>query len=177
MGIAVSNVGLVVSGSSSSSTAGTFGSSASGPIVMLEPEKSLIDPLRVSRYLAFQSIYAEQCLSFGLFKERARMLKSSLRLPTAFSPVKGGLSFEPSCTVCSRNVVGAAARFCPSCRVVPLFPCSLCRLPVRGLFSVCALCGHGCHTSCLRKWVSTNAGDCPMQGCNCKCSSSGGANK
>jgi hypothetical protein len=47
--------------------------------------------------------------------------------------------------------------------------CSLCRLPVRGLFVLCKLCGHGGHAIHLRNWfgVSRNA-SCPA-GCGCRC--------
>jgi hypothetical protein len=141
-------------------------SSAVPPILMLEPERCLIDPARIGHYLMLQSIYADHCLSFGLFKERASMVKCPLRVPSVGSNGRG-LSFEPVCPSCSRNVA-PSSRMCQTCRV-PMFPCALCRLPILGLITVCAMCGHGCHTSCIQKWVGSSH-ECPMQGCNCKCS-------
>jgi hypothetical protein len=50
-----------------------------------------------------------------------------------------------------------------------LYRCSVCRLPVRGLGNVCALCGHVGHVACLRSWfVGASKSSCAA-GCGCQC--------
>jgi hypothetical protein len=45
--------------------------------------------------------------------------------------------------------------------------CSLCRLPCRGLASVCPACGHGGHAAHLASWFLGHVA-CPT-GCGCPC--------
>lgn len=45
--------------------------------------------------------------------------------------------------------------------------CSICTNSVRGLFTVCFLCGHGGHLKCLMDWFSEQS-VCPT-GCGCSC--------
>uniref|UniRef100_A0A1X7UKS0 WDR59/RTC1-like RING zinc finger domain-containing protein n=3 Tax=Amphimedon queenslandica TaxID=400682 RepID=A0A1X7UKS0_AMPQE len=45
--------------------------------------------------------------------------------------------------------------------------CSVCHAPVKGLYSMCEVCGHGGHMSHLKEWFSTNSW-CPS-GCGHNC--------
>ena len=139
---------------------------------LFDSEKCLIEPAMIPKYLALHTIYGDLCLYFSLFSHRAQILKSPLRmpplLPSSKEAVSGGkLSFEPTCLKCSHNMVNT--RTCSNCNIF-LYNCALCRLPVGGLYSVCAFCGHGGHTkTCMIEWFSQND-TCPSQGCSCRCS-------
>jgi hypothetical protein len=54
--------------------------------------------------------------------------------------------------------------------------CSICRLPVRGIYSWCQGCGHGGHAACISDWFCTWS-LCPA-GCNhlCQWQTSGAVN-
>mmetsp|Transcript_63395 Transcript_63395/g.141339 ORF Transcript_63395/g.141339 Transcript_63395/m.141339 type:complete len:130 (-) Transcript_63395:73-462(-) len=45
--------------------------------------------------------------------------------------------------------------------------CSVCQLPVRGLYAWCQGCGHGGHASHMRQWFEHNV-NCPA-GCGHRC--------
>jgi WD40 repeat protein len=48
-----------------------------------------------------------------------------------------------------------------------LFKCSLCRLPVRGLYTMCSKCCHGGHINHIKSWFSRN--NICAAGCGCSC--------
>ena len=130
----------------------------------------LIAPEDVSRYVAMQVNYASLCLlAGGLLSHRAQLLHTYLHVPyVQVQPASPGLSFEPTCSKCSRNIVNS--RMCRHCNIW-LYKCSLCRIPVRGLYSVCSFCGHGGHLKHMMDWFATNQ-EC-ASGCGCRCAESG----
>ena len=138
--------------------------------IALSPETTdvaecLIAPEDVSRLISLQVVYADVCLLAGLYSHRAQMLHTHLHTPyLPRSSTDRGLSFEPFCDGCSRNMVNT--RHCTACNNF-LFTCCLCRVPVRGLFSVCSWCGHGGHTRHMIEWFEENE-EC-ASGCGCRC--------
>lgn len=103
------------------------------------PQVNLLDPALLWRNVSLLHAYAEWCLCMGLHSHRAELLQP-FRVLSSPAPKKG-LSFEPTCAACNRNLIG---RHCVQCNR-DAFACSLCQLPVRGLVSVCGACGHGGH--------------------------------
>lgn len=46
-------------------------------------------------------------------------------------------------------------------------PCSLCHLPIHGVYTWCQECGHGGHTECMEAWFKEES-QCPA-GCGHQC--------
>jgi hypothetical protein len=85
----------------------------------------------------------------------------ALRADGAVSAGSGGATAttseaeaEPRCASCSR---GAA--------------CAVCGQTVRGLCSVCLVCGDGGHLACMADWRRAGHRGCPVRGCGCGCGS------
>jgi WD40 repeat protein len=83
---------------------------------------------------------------------------------------KKGTTFGVNCPYCNQGL-GANAWYCKNCKKIAA-SCSLCRFPVKGLFSWCQTCGHGGHALEMREWWKSNESRiCPEPTCNHKCSS------
>lgn len=128
-----------------------------------EPALQLLDPAQFWRYLSMIHAYADWCLCMGLYSHRADLLAPFGAALTPLGPAKKGLSFEPTCSACNRNVAG---RSCAQCNRA-CFACAVCRLPVRGLTSLCNVCGHGGHFQHMLQWFRVN--DECASGCGCQC--------
>lgn len=58
--------------------------------------------------------------------------------------------------------------WCLSCNIFGIY-CAVCLLPVRGMASICELCGHGGHEDDMVQWFN-KYDECPT-GCGCRCRS------
>lgn len=129
------------------------------------------DPLRYDRYIYY---YSALLYSWGKLSLRAEMTKH-LSDVTIFSegnptekaegPHQRGI-FSPVCQECNARA-NPDTNICRNCHRYA-FKCSICTNVVRGLFTVCSLCGHGGHMSHLMQWYLERS-DCPT-GCGCNCS-------
>lgn len=129
-----------------------------------EEDCKLIDPANHDRNESIKAWYSQFLRGLGMVNkslEVAKFLKSN--------PDEPAYRFEAvrSCGGCQKTVQDG--KYCPDCpksdrgRV-----CQLCRIPVRGILSICLACGHGGHVGHLRDWFSTRA-RCPSPACKCRC--------
>ena len=70
----------------------------------------------------------------------------------------------------SRNYCGTIANMSVQCRgcLRPSLVCVICLLPIKGMASCCALCGHPGHFKHVKRWFSKQE-QCPVPGCECYC--------
>lgn len=80
-----------------------------------------------------------------------------------------GVMMHISCSNCGRELPdGINMPWCQKC-CRSVGSCVICNEPVRGLFRWCAICSHGGHTDCTRKWfIDSNYATCPS-GCGHEC--------
>jgi len=90
--------------------------------------------------------------------------RTALRI-VANNGVAPGITFASLCPRCQLPVM-SGSNFCGQCKDFA-FRCSICMNAVRGLFTVCLICGHGGHVDHLRLWFSEHT-VCPT-GCGCSC--------
>lgn len=118
--------------------------------------------------------YADILYGWGMLVTRAELLKHLVRpLPSAdglYDPSvdasqRSGFGLAITCPGCDQETEFGTS-FCRTCDD-NAFRCSLCDLTVRGLVSICEVCGHGGHLKCLQEWFS-NHDQCPS-GCGCSC--------
>lgn len=76
-----------------------------------------------------------------------------------------GISIAVSCPRCSSSGT-VTNNICSKCHDYA-FRCSICDNAVRGMFTVCALCGHGGHLDHIMQWFGQHT-KCPT-GCGCTC--------
>ena len=110
-------------------------------------------------------LYANMLYSWGLI-ETSTELKKHLRSCPSYDPiVESGITVVPRCLECDKEL-SPNTKVCNNCNSYA-FKCSICTNPVRGLFTVCFICGHGGHLDHVRQWFSENS-VCPT-GCGCSC--------
>jgi hypothetical protein len=148
------------------------------------------------KYDSYIRKYAELLYAWGLLSLRAELNKHLIRIPSRLeggisseignklllrTPPRreGALSVEERsdsgrvpgvavifhCPRCGQDT-DSNTNFCRSCQDFA-FRCSICDNAVRGLFTVCAVCGHGGHLQHMKLWFSSNS-QCPT-GCGCDC--------
>jgi hypothetical protein len=140
--------------------------------------RSLVPYGEAEKYDSFMRCYADILFAWGLLTTRAELLK----FLTHASPDLGegqiyqvppenadtgtpGVVVFTKCTRCKKET-SAGNIMCQNCKSFA-FRCTLCDNPVKGLFTVCWLCGHGGHTSHILTWFE-NHRTCPS-GCGCAC--------
>jgi Zinc-ribbon, C4HC2 type len=130
------------------------------------------------RYDAYIRLYAHILYGWHLLTIRAELNKHLVRSAPMLEyggldaadvvnnkDSSPGIAFVIKCPRCSNdNEYGA--NYCRSCRDYS-FRCALCEHAVRGLFTVCEVCGHGGHVNHMTEWF-TSHDTCPT-GCGCTC--------
>ena len=130
------------------------------------------------RYDAYIRLYARILYGWRLLTIRAELNKHLVRSAPmveyggldstdAVNEIHSspGIAFVITCPRCSNdNELGS--NYCRACRDYS-FRCALCDHAVRGLFTVCDLCGHGGHVKHMTEWFASHE-TCPS-GCGCKC--------
>lgn len=143
----------------------------------------LLPPDQDMRYDAYIRRYADILYFWGLLTIRAELNKHLVRsVPPTESAglvaVDGadenlsspGIAFVIKCPRCA-NDSEFGTNYCRSCQDYA-FRCALCDQAVRGLFTVCDVCGHGGHLNHMKEWFATHD-PCPSGcGCNCRFASS-----
>uniref|UniRef100_A0A0N5AMW9 GATOR2 complex protein WDR24 n=1 Tax=Syphacia muris TaxID=451379 RepID=A0A0N5AMW9_9BILA len=111
--------------------------------------------------------YLELLDRLELFVTSAEVIKrcwfpsiSSLSLQSTFARV--------ACSEC-KTISLRCSSCCMKCKQKFNFLCSVCTLPVRGVWGWCKRCHHGGHPNHLAEWFSSY--DICAKGCGCKCSS------
>jgi WD repeat-containing protein 59 len=140
------------------------------------------------KYDLYIQRYAELVFRWGLLTKRVELLKHlSRRVPSTngeqMTPTyqvhkddwgnigsdvstKYGISFGGTCHRCSAAISTSDSIVCSNCRDYAV-RCSICDNAVRGLFTVCARCGHGGHLNHIMSWFMMET-KCPT-GCGCDC--------
>jgi hypothetical protein len=129
-------------------------------------------------YDAYLRKYSEILYAWGLLNTRAEINKHLSRIPSTgdgqltFDSVESlgggrlpGLAIAMTCPRCGLETKDGT-NVCQSCRDF-ILRCSICSDAVRGLFTMCEICGHGGHVGHLMNWFAISS-DCPT-GCGCKC--------
>ncbi len=136
--------------------------------------------------------YADLLYEWGLLSLRAEVSKHLVRIPLtnfgqdpysiAAPPQSGkqigtidenlntdgrlpGIAVVFQCPKCGEETE-FNSNVCRRCRDFA-FRCSICDNAVKGLFTVCGLCGHGGHVEHITSWFAQNTA-CPT-GCGCTC--------
>ena len=79
-----------------------------------------------------------------------------------------GTIFGVNCPMCNHSM-SPSSWFCSNCKKIAA-NCSLCRFPVKGLYSFCQTCGHGGHALEMRDWwKSSDKRLCPEPTCQHVC--------
>lgn len=132
---------------------------------------SLLPEETQGQYDCYLRRYADLLYSWGLLSLRAQINK---RLRFVFesrdvfgvpsmSNEGGGITIFTECPHCHQR---STTNYCNSCSNYA-FRCVICDTAVRGLFTVCIMCGHGGHIAHLHDWFQTRK-ECPA-GCGCRC--------
>jgi hypothetical protein len=121
-----------------------------------------ISELRLQRgYL----IYLDLLTKLALFCEANDLIKASTdKYISTLNQL--GVQVGLKCSTCNKELSATSTGWCERCsRSVSV--CVLCHKPVKGLMHWCALCAHGGHLECTRKWFS-QSDECPA-GCGHGC--------
>ncbi len=136
-----------------------------------DDDLTLLDPANYERNELVKKWYSEFLRHLGMdlkSVEVAKFLKSNPDEASHRVDV-----FTAACDECGDGDSTAPdsdhASRCPQDRRIrpAVQCCSFCRLPARGLVTVCFHCGHGGHVQHLREWFQTHD-MCPT-GCGCLC--------
>lgn len=121
---------------------------------------SLLDPLSNDQFDEVRHQYASLLFRWRMFSKAAEVMKYS-----ETAPYSAPLQVQSSCPQCNNKLL----RFkCDKCHIHWKFRCSLCQLPVLGMLTVCALCGHGGHSEHMVVWFKENNHCAYGCGCDCK---------
>lgn len=139
---------------------------------------SLLPPDQDEKYDLCIRRYGKLVYRWGLLVKRTELHKHLsrhlLRMEgSQFLPKKDGdiqtpgISFAITCLNCNKeDAVSDGGNICSSCGDYA-FRCTICDNAVRGIYTVCHLCGHGGHMNHMLKWFDENK-MCPS-GCGCLC--------
>jgi hypothetical protein len=139
---------------------------------------SLLSLDQNAKYDLHIQLYAELVYRWGLSSKRVELHKhlsrtlstadvSLARIETSDATTSiPGISFAISCPRCKTTSTTSDGNVCSTCSDYG-FRCIMCANAVRGLFTVCSLCGHGGHLEHIMNWFE-NETKCPS-GCGCSC--------
>lgn len=139
---------------------------------------SLLSLDQNAKYDLYIQLYAELVYRWGLSSKRVELHKhlsrtlstadvSLARIETSDATTNiPGISFAISCPRCKTTSTTSDGNVCSTCGDYG-FRCIMCSNAVRGLFTVCSLCGHGGHLDHVMSWFE-NETKCPS-GCGCSC--------
>ncbi|KAM3719012.1 Carnosine N-methyltransferase [Dirofilaria immitis] len=119
---------------------------------------SLLDPLYNDRFDEIRHQYASLLFRWRMFSKVAEVMKYSEN-----APYSAPLRIQSSCPHCYNK---SLLFKCDKCAIPWKFRCSLCQLPVLGMLTICALCGHGGHSEHMVIWFKENNRCAYGCGCN-----------
>eukprot|EP00794_Sanderia_malayensis_P011054 gene11054-12220_t len=109
--------------------------------------------------------YLELLNRFRLWTIAAKIIKLS-NLPNISSLNQDSTTINTICAGCNKPMPTSSGWFCKRC-MKNAAPCSICHLPVKGLYVWCQGCGHGGHLVHVQEWMVKNR-ECPA-GCGHRC--------
>ena len=123
-----------------------------------------LDPAKSDRNEAIKRWYAQFLRDIGMVKQSIwvqKFVKNCPEEPTYRAEV------SRHCEHCKQRLE-TGTRWCPNCPSKDRGrTCVICRIPVRGTFSMCLFCNHGGHTNHMSHWFAAKK-KCPT-GCGCPC--------
>lgn len=119
------------------------------------------DSRRRETYIAFIDMLMRQQLfvcAASLIKvsddpQISKLTSSGVIIYTACSNCGKEVLTNPSYTVNNGTSISPWCMKCNRCIAL----CAICAKPVRGLYIMCPVCGHGGHKSCLQKWFGIDS--------------------
>jgi len=149
------------------------------PEIESKSKGTLLPGTNEERYDSYIRQYANLLYCWGLLTIRTELKKHLVRrLPgnegALVVPVDHGIDneaplpgvdFAIMCPTCHIEA-DKETNVCPSCHEFA-FRCSVCTNAVRGLFTICLICGHGGHVDHVMPWFESHS-QCPT-GCGCVC--------
>lgn len=129
---------------------------------LLEAATRSMPDIGIRRQREAYVVYIDLLTKLGLFSAASELLKSS-QDEYIKDLNKKGVNIHITCARCGKEVMDSdrsaassagcatASSWCARCRQC-VGTCSLCALPVTGLFFWCPICSHGGHKSCIKKW-------------------------
>ncbi|KHN86464.1 WD repeat-containing protein [Toxocara canis] len=125
---------------------------------------SLLDPALNKRLDDVRHQYGDLLFRWRMYSKWAEVMKYSENAPVALP-----LWTRSKCGKCGYK---CERGFCARCNSQsPPLLCALCRTPVKGLVTACAMCHHGGHSEHMLAWFQMNS-NCPC-GCGCECKATG----
>lgn len=109
--------------------------------------------------------YLELLNRFQLWTIANKIIKLS-NIPNVSVLNQNSTSINTLCGGCNKPIPKTSGWYCNKCKKNAA-PCSVCHLPVKGLYVWCQGCGHGGHLVHMKEWVEKNK-QCPA-GCGHRC--------
>ncbi|VDM41116.1 unnamed protein product [Toxocara canis] len=139
---------------------------------------SLLDPALNKRLDDVRHQYGDLLFRWRMYSKWAEVMKYSENAPVAL-PLWSVFSLAvkihclfPARSKCGKCGYKCERGFCARCNSQsPPLLCALCRTPVKGLVTACAMCHHGGHSEHMLAWFQMNS-NCPC-GCGCECKATG----
>jgi hypothetical protein len=126
---------------------------------------TLLDPAKAERNEQIKRWYSQFLRDLGMEMKSLEMAKFLKYYPDEQAH---RVDVSSACDGCSGSATeNVDISNCANCAKSRPRMCVVCRLPVRGLVSVCLHCGHGGHVGHLREWFLTRE-QCPAA-CGCPC--------
>uniref|UniRef100_A0A915J298 WD repeat-containing protein 59 n=1 Tax=Romanomermis culicivorax TaxID=13658 RepID=A0A915J298_ROMCU len=123
---------------------------------------SPLDPTCTNKYEGIRLAYADLLHRWNFLNQRAQIMQYS----RVSIERHDGVEYRMLCRTCNTECLSSS--YCHSCRSSVGFSCVICKIAVKGLASICALCLHGGHTKHMLSWFQEH-NKCPS-GCGCTCS-------
>ena len=109
--------------------------------------------------------YLELLSRLQLWDVSTKVIKLS-NIPTIMILNQDSTGINTICGGCNKPLTSNRGWFCNRCSKSSA-SCSICHLPVKGLYAWCQGCGHGGHLVHIQEWMMTNR-RCPA-GCGHRC--------
>ena len=109
--------------------------------------------------------YLDLLNRFQLWTIANRIIKLS-NIPSISMLNQNSTNINTLCGGCKKPMPSASGWYCKNCQKNAA-PCSVCHLPVKGLYVWCQGCGHGGHLIHMNEWIEKNR-QCPA-GCGHRC--------
>ena len=109
--------------------------------------------------------YLELLSRLQLWEVSTKVIKLS-KIPTIMVLNQDSTGINTICGGCNKPMTSLRGSFCNRCSKSSAL-CSICHLPVKGLYAWCQGCGHGGHLVHMQEWMMTNR-RCPA-GCGHRC--------
>jgi len=132
-------------------------------LLLGERSKSMIDPVTVEAWFLE---YIDILYRLQLWNIATNVIRHSIA-PGIRSMNQNSTIINILCGNCNKNIPpDCPPSYCSSCQKIVQI-CSICHIPVKGLYSWCQGCGHGGHLMHLKNWFASKK-YCPA-GCGHKC--------